>query len=240
MSERGTVILNIVAMFMITLTISLIVRFHYVDDVKETKVENAQVEKPVKKEKVKDLAYPDHLKELISQYEKDLLSLSDEQKAVMLTVADLTFDSDLAYTAAAQIWTESEFGKYPVDLEGLSCGLGHKRMNFYVKEIGLPETSFSRNKQCSLFINDHKLSIEVYLKDFEYWKNYHLSKGASKRDAYINAIKSYNAGRNVNSKDAQRYYDKVRARVIVLQKHYDFKTLVANMRGVEPTMLATK
>lgn len=170
------------------------------------------------------------IQKLVDKYEKDIVNLSEQQLAVMMEVANYAHDADMSYTAAAQAWQESNFGLWPVDLADNSCGVYHKIMDFYIKENNLTDTSFNKNKQCSKFLTDIEHATMVYLKDIEYWKDYHKKKGSTGRDIIVNAIKSYNVGRRVDSSYATKYYNSVKARIIVLQRHYDFKVLVANMR----------
>lgn len=189
-------------------------------------------------EEVKEVKSPQHvnsnlstdIQKLVDKYEKDIKNLSEQQLAVMMDVANYAYDADMSYTAAAQAWQESNFGLWPVNLADNSCGLYHKIMDFYIKENNLTDSSFNKNKQCSKFITDIEHATMIYLKDIEYWKDYHKKKGAKGRDIIVNAIKSYNVGRRVESSYATKYYNSVKARIIVLQRHYDFKMLVANMR----------
>ena len=108
------------------------------------------------------------MEELSKKYTEDLKKLSSEQRDLMIQIAELAYGFDLAYTAVAIAWQESNLGKYPVNLSDPSCGIFHKLVEPYLKGRDRKIDSFRKNQACSELISSTELSVAVFLEDIEY------------------------------------------------------------------------
>lgn len=114
---------------------------------------------------------------------------------------------DLEKTIRTIIKIESDDGKYLMNLQDPSCGLTHININTYTRRHNIKNTSFNRNKACMDLINSPLLAVANAIEELLYWKEYHC-KNICTKEQYKNVIKSYNAGKNYKSKQAQQYWDK--------------------------------
>ena len=163
------------------------------------------------------------IEELTKRYVKDLNDLTDEQRSIMYRVAELAHSFDLSYTVVAIAWQESNLGKYTVNLQDPSCGITHKRVDYYLKSKGLKDTPFMRNKICSELLTDVELSVAIAIEDLEYWKVYHKRRKIKKDELLEYMWRSYNAGYKVNSKAAKNYAKSIKARIEALKKDFNFQ-----------------
>ena len=163
------------------------------------------------------------IEELTKRYVKDLNDLTDEQRSIMNRVAELAHSFDLSYTVVAIAWQESNLGKYTVNLQDPSCGITHKRVDYYLKSKGLKDTPFMRNKICSELMADIELAVAVAIEDLEYWKVYHKRRKIKNDEVFQYMIRSYNGGYKFNSQAAKDYEKSVRARIKALQQDLNFQ-----------------
>lgn len=161
--------------------------------------------------------------ELTKRYVKDLSDITLEQREVLNRVAELAHSFDLSYTVAAIAWQESNFGKYPVNLQDPSCGITHKNVVYYLKSKGLKDTSFMRNKICAELVSDIELATAIAIEDLECWKVYHKRRKLKDEDVYTYMIRSYNGGYKFNSQAAKDYAKSVKARVAALKQDFHFQ-----------------
>ena len=83
-------------------------------------------------------------------------------------------------------FVESRLGKYPINLQDPSCGVFHIHIKYLLKQLGLKDTPFNRNKLCSDLL-DLDYSISLATNTLDYFYKYH------KQD-YKKTIQSFNSG----------------------------------------------
>lgn len=166
----------------------------------------------------------------IKTFEKDYENLSEYQRSNLMLIAEKTYQFGLSHTAAAVAWQESNFGKWPIDIAGMSCGLFHKVIPNYMKDKNMEVNNFKVNVACSDFINDNDLAIIVFLDDILYWKNSLTKRGYKGAQLLDMMYRSYNAGYRIDNKDSITYSKKVQARVSVLKKKLDLDKKYAHIK----------
>lgn len=136
-------------------------------------------------------------------------NLSEEQRLLARKIYYLTKPYDLELTMVAIAWQESRLGMVPINLQDPSCGVTHINLHTYLKLRKLSDTPYNRNWYCNRLINDLSLSVATSLEVLLWYKNYHKGN-------YSKMVKSYNAGFNINTKAADKYYKEVYHNVKIL------------------------
>ncbi len=108
---------------------------------------------------------------------------------------------DYGFTLVAIAWQESQLGKYMINLSDPSFGL------FHIVPRG---SKWEKSREAQRLLDDFEYSIYKAINILDYWKKYH--KGNWRK-----MIKSYNAGFNYNSKQANTYLKGIQSKVKYLK-----------------------
>lgn len=111
---------------------------------------------------------------------------------------------NLEYTMSAIALTESDLGKYKINLNpdgSVDCGV------FMVNTKTLTKNRWKQARICERLEKDYDFSFSIALERFKYFYNYWRSKGYSKAISWKRAICSYNKG--FNWRAGLPYYKKV-------------------------------
>lgn len=131
--------------------------------------------------------------------------LTDEQRDVAKRIYEVAILHDLAETMIAIAWQESRLGKIAINLaDRASCGVHHIHIKTYLWLNGIKNTITNQNYWCVELIKSPELSTISAITLFERAKTHF-------KGDFNSAIKSHNAGYNINSTAANDYLKSVRA-----------------------------
>lgn len=147
-------------------------------------------------------------------YSEELVwdNLNPKQKATAQAIYFLAKPYKLELTLISIAWQESRLGLVPINLQDPSCGVHHIHIAYYLKHHKLKDTAQNRNKYCNALIEDIALSTTSALDTLLFFKKYH-------KGDYSLMVKSYNAGFNTKSLQADTYYKQVYHNVKILENH---------------------
>lgn len=131
---------------------------------------------------------------------EELNSMTLKQYLVFTKIYRDTKDSNYTFTIMAIAWQESQVGKYPINLDDPSFGIFH---------IVPKSKGWDRSREAEKLLN-FDYSIKRVKEEIYYWHKYH--KGTWK-----NVVKSYNAGFNYNSSQAEKYLKAISSKVKLLK-----------------------
>lgn len=141
--------------------------------------------------------------------------LEDTQKALLKKLWAVGKPFDFHYALIAISYTESRLGLYPLNLQTYDCGVLHINIKSYLRFNKIKDSPLNRNIYCGNLIINEDLSINAALDTLQYFYNYWSKR---KKNPLEYAIKSYNAGFKVNSRSAQKYYNKIYKNIKAVQK----------------------
>jgi len=141
---------------------------------------------------------------LYSDYLKELKSLSIEQKKVMVQAYEIGEPFDLEFTLIAIVWKESDFGKYPLNLESMDCGVTQINIYWYLKNHDLRTNYYNKSKFCAKLIKDNRLALFSAIDILLHFKKVH--KGPWRK-----MVGSYNGGNKPNMKYAKDIAKRIQA-----------------------------
>lgn len=147
---------------------------------------------------------------------KELKSLDDNQRAVLLKIYINAKPFDWHLTMMSIAWKESKFGKYPINLQDPSCGVFHNLVDTVIKGNEYRKDSYTRNRVCSSLIDDFDFSFTEALRVLKYFENYWKSKNGG-RLWWSKSVASYNAGFSWRNGDG--YLEDIKKRVNVMKKY---------------------
>lgn len=151
----------------------------------------------------------------VARFEKDFKKLDADQLNTMMEIYKRTKPYDLAYSAIAIAWQESNLGKWQVNLSDPSCGLYHQSIILFMKKNKIKDGEFNRNKVCGELISDIDFSTATLISELEAWKITHRKR----INIWDYVYRSYNAGFNYESEKAKEYSLKIRARIKVIKRY---------------------
>lgn len=141
--------------------------------------------------------------------------LEDTQKALLKKLWAVGKPFDFHYALIAISYAESRLGLYPLNLQTYDCGVLHINIKSYLRFNKIKDSPLNRNIYCGNLIINEDLSINAALDTLQYFYNYWSKR---KKNPLEYAIKSYNAGFKVNSRSAQKYYNKIYKNIKAVQK----------------------
>lgn len=141
--------------------------------------------------------------------------LEDTQKALLKKLWAVGKPFDFHYALIAISYAESRLGLYPLNLQTYDCGVLHINIKSYLRFNKIKDSPLNRNIYCGNLIINEDLSINAALDTLQYFYNYWSKR---KKNPLEYAIKSYNAGFKVNSRSAQKYYNKINKNIKAVQK----------------------
>lgn len=141
--------------------------------------------------------------------------LEETQKTLLKKLWAIGKPYDFQYALIAISYAESKLGLYPLNLQTYDCGVLHINIKSYLRLNNIKDSPLNRNIHCGNLITDEDLSINAALNTLQYFYNYWSKR---RKNPMEYAIKSYNAGFNVYSKTAQKYYNKVYKNIKAVQK----------------------
>lgn len=141
--------------------------------------------------------------------------LEDTQKALLKKLWAVGKPFDFHYALIAISYTESRLGLYPLNLQTYDCGVLHINIKSYLRFNKIKDSPLNRNIYCGNLIINEDLSINAALDTLQYFYNYWSKR---KKNPLEYAIKSYNAGFKVNTRSAQKYYNKIYKNIKAVQK----------------------
>jgi hypothetical protein len=141
---------------------------------------------------------------LHSDYLKELKSLSVEQKKVMVQAYKIGQMFDLELTLIAITWKESDFGKYPLNLQSMDCGVTQINIYWYLKNHKLKTNYYNKSKFCAKLIKDNRLALFSAIDILLHFKKVH--KGNWRK-----MVGSYNGGNKPNMKYAKDIAKRIQA-----------------------------
>lgn len=130
--------------------------------------------------------------------------LTKEQRNNAKLIYMLIPHNEIALTMIAIAWQESRLGLVNINLHDPSCGLMHVHIRYYLIQNKIKDMPLNRNKYCSILIDDIVLNIDFGLQVFNRFLRHY-------KGDYHKAIKAYNAGYNINSKQADIYLKSILA-----------------------------
>jgi hypothetical protein len=132
-----------------------------------------------------------------------LQAMNQEQINNLRYIYSKTKQFDLGLTMSAIAMTESNLGKYTLNInkDSIDCGI------FMLNSKTLSNNKWTQSRICERLIKDKDFSISLALERYKYFYNYYRSKGYSRNLAWKKAICSYNAGWNWEA--GIKYYKKV-------------------------------
>lgn len=151
----------------------------------------------------------------IDRFEEDFKKLDAEQLDLMMEIYKRAKPYDLAYSAIAIAWQESNLGKWQVNLSDPSCGPYHQSVTIFMKKHKIKDGDFTRNRVCGELISDINFSTATLISEIEAWKVTHKKR----LNIWDYVYRSYNAGFNYDSIKAKEYSLKIRARIKVIKRH---------------------
>ena len=136
--------------------------------------------------------------------------LSQKQITVLKQAFMLGVKDNLSFSLVAIAWTESDLGKYNINLQDPSAGWYHIKISTAMARMTphLRNTRFNRNRVAQWLINDPKLAGKLAIAELKYWlKRWHGN--------YLKAWGSYNGGYRGNKK----YARDITSKVYFLKRH---------------------
>lgn len=158
----------------------------------------------------------------------ELRAMSDEQRYTLMKAFAYGAPYDLGYTLAAIAWQESQAGSVPVNITDPSFGPFHCRMDTVMRRVALTDTPYNRNRIAARLLNDFEFAASMAVAELQYWQRVRHGK-------WRRMVRSYNAGYNEDSKDAEAYVAKIIKKVKALRRSFRSQgdELQAHLRYLE-------
>ena len=161
----------------------------------------------------------------VNSYYKDLYNLNNNQKEVMLRAYIQGAEYDYGYTLTAIAWTESNFGKFKMNVNDGdvykykgSYGVYHILLNTVMSREEI-KSQWHASRVAERLYTDQKYCGTKALEELLFWDRTWKSKGVEKH--YRHVVASYNAGYNsINSKNGRKYSEVIALRVKALKKYF--------------------
>jgi len=145
--------------------------------------------------------------------DEELRSMTDAQRYTLMKAFAYGAPYDLGYTLAAIAWQESQAGSVPVNVNDPSFGPFHNKMDTVMRRVVIKDTQYNRNRIATRLLNDFEFAASMAVAELSYWDRVHHGN-------WRRMVRSYNAGYNHSSKNADAYVGNIIQKVKAIKRSF--------------------
>lgn len=149
--------------------------------------------------------------DLYQKFDKEWENLKPYQKTTAQNIFKHAKKDNLAWTATAMAWQESQFGRWQVSSNNgtWDCGMFQNNTKSVAKREKIPDNAYNRKELCTDLITDFNFSYLQFAAEISFWERVH--KGNWRK-----IWASYNGGWKGNKEYAQQ----IAIRIQILKKKF--------------------
>jgi len=148
--------------------------------------------------------------DLHKKYIKEWKNLKPYQKDIAKMIYNHAKKDDLAWTATAIAWQESQFGRWQINVNSRNswdCGIFQNNTKSVAKHNDIPHNRYNKKEICTDLITNFRYAYLNFAKEITFWERVHKGRWSS-------VWSSYNGG----WKGSSKYSNQIANRIKVLKK----------------------
>jgi len=147
---------------------------------------------------------------LLNKLQHEWNLLNEEQKQLAFKIFQRGKEDDIAETATAIAWKETQFNKYNINTQNKNkswdCGLFNNNSKTVLSRIGLKHSFYNKKMICSKLTRDNEYSYQWMVKEIKHWKE---------NNEWFETWGKYNSGNQKNV--GYKYANNILHRIIIIR-----------------------